>query len=286
MTPAMLRDVDTLVFDMQDAGARFYTYSCTMLYALEEAAKAHIPFYVLDRPNPVTGAHVEGPLLDANLHSFVGCSAMPVRHGLTLGELASMANAERKLKADLHVVAMKNWQRGDWFDSTGLTWTDPSPNLRSLNAAALYPGLALLEASPNYSVGRGTDAPFEQIGADWIRGAQFAQFLNQRFLPGVRAYATRFQPSSGPFAGRVIDGVRFVILNREQLNAVRVGLEIAYALEKLYPGKINFEACRFLIGNREVIDAMKAAADPGAIELRLQDQVQEFQDRRRPYLLY
>jgi uncharacterized protein YbbC (DUF1343 family) len=197
-----------------------------------------------------------------------------------------MANAERKLKADLHVVAMKNWQRGDWFDSTGLTWTDPSPNLRSLNAAALYPGLALLEASPNYSVGRGTDAPFEQIGADWIRGAQFAQFLNQRFLPGVRAYATRFQPSSGPFAGRVIDGVRFVILNREQLNAVRVGLEIAYALEKLYPGKINFEACRFLIGNREVIDAMKAAADPGAIELRLQDQVQEFQDRRRPYLLY
>jgi uncharacterized protein YbbC (DUF1343 family) len=286
MTPAMLRDVDTLVFDMQDAGARFYTYSCTMLYALEEAAKAHISFYVLDRPNPVTGAHVEGPLLDANLHSFVGCSAMPVRHGLTLGELASMANAERKLKADLHVVAMKNWQRGDWFDSTGLTWTDPSPNLRSLNAAALYPGLALLEASPNYSVGRGTDAPFEQIGADWIRGAQFAQFLNQRFLPGVRAYATRFQPSSGPFAGRVIDGVRFVILNREQLNAVRVGLEIAYALEKLYPGKINFEACRFLIGNREVIDAMKAAADPGAIELRLQDQVQEFQDRRRPYLLY
>jgi uncharacterized protein YbbC (DUF1343 family)/CubicO group peptidase (beta-lactamase class C family) len=286
MTPAMLRDVDALVFDIQDAGARFYTYSCTMLYALEEAAKARMPFYVLDRPNPVTGAHVEGPLLDPNLHSFAGCFTMPVRHGVTLGELASMANAERKLNADLHVIRMKGWQRGDWFDSTGLTWTDPSPNMRSLNAAALYSGLALLEASPNYSVGRGTDAPFEQIGADWIRGAQLAQFLNERFLPGARAYATRFQPSSGPFAGKTIEGVRFVILNREQLNSVRLGFDVVYALEKLYPGKINFEACRFLIGSREVIDALKADVEPGAIEQRIQQQVQKFEERRRPYLLY
>ena len=286
MTPAMLRGVDTLVFDIQDAGARFYTYSCTMLYALEEAAKARIPFYVLDRPNPVTGVHVEGPLLDANLHSFAGCYAMPVRHGLTLGELATMANTERKLNADLHIIKMKGWQRGDWFDSTGLAWTDPSPNMRSLNAAALYSGLALLEASPNYSVGRGTDAPFEQIGADWIHGAQLARFLNERFVPGVRAYATRLQPSSGPFTGKMIDGVRFVILNREQLNSVRLGLEVAYALEKLYPGKVNFEACRYLIGNREVIDAMKAGQDPGAIEQRVQQQVQRFEDGRRPYLLY
>ena len=286
MTPAMLRDVDTLVFDIQDAGARFYTYSCTMLYALEEAAKARMPFYVLDRPNPVTGAHVEGPLLDADLQSFAGCFAMPVRHGLTLGELAAMANAERKLNADLRVIKMKGWQRGDWFDSTGLTWVDPSPNMRSLNAAALYGGLALLEASPNYSVGRGTDAPFEQIGADWIQGAQLARFLNQRFLPGVRAYATRFQPSSGPFAGKTIEGVRFVILNREQLNSVRLGLEVAYALEKLYPGKINFEACRFLIGNRGVIDAIKADVEPGAVEQRVQEQVQRFEERRRRYVLY
>jgi uncharacterized protein YbbC (DUF1343 family) len=286
MTPAMLRDVDALVFDIQDAGARFYTYSCTMLYALVEAAKARMPFYVLDRPNPVTGGHVEGPLLDANLHSFAGCFAMPVRHGLTLGELATMANAERKLNADLHVIKMKGWQRGDWFDSTGLTWTDPSPNMRSLNAAALYAGLALLEASPNYSVGRGTDAPFEQVGADWIHGSQLAQFLNDRFLPGARAYATRFQPSSGPFAGKMIEGVRFVILNREQLNSVRLGLDVAYALEKLYPGKINFEACRFLMGNREVIDALKSGVEPGAIEQRVQQQVQRFEERRRPYLLY
>jgi uncharacterized protein YbbC (DUF1343 family)/CubicO group peptidase (beta-lactamase class C family) len=286
LTPAMLRGVDALVFDIQDTGARFYTYSCTMLYALEEAAKARMPLYVLDRPNPVTGAHVEGPLLDANLQSFAGCFAMPARHGLTLGELATMANAERKLNADLHVVKMKGWQRGDWFDSTGLTWTDPSPNMRSLNAAALYSGLALLEASPSYSVGRGTDAPFEQIGADWINGAQLAQFLNQRFVPGIRAYATRFQPSSGPFAGKRIEGVRFVILNREQLNSARLGLEVGYALEKLYPGKINFEACRFLIGNRAVIDAMKAGEEPAAIEQRVQPQVRRFEDRRHPYLLY
>ena len=286
MTPAMLRGVDTLVFDIQDAGARFYTYSCTMLYALEEAGKAKIPFYVLDRPNPATGAHVEGPVLDHDLRSFAGCFAMPVRHGLTLGELARMANAESKWGAELHVITMKNWQRGDWQDSTGLTWTDPSPNMRSLNAAALYDGLALLEASPHYSVGRGTDAPFEQIGADWMHGAELARFLNNWVLPGVRVYPTRFQPSAGPFAGKTIEGVRFVIVNREQLNSVRVGLDVAYALERLYPGKIDFEACRFLIGSREVIDALKAGRAPGAIEEHFREQLQKFEDRRKPFLLY
>jgi len=285
-TREMLRDIDALVFDIQDAGARFYTYSCTMLYALEEASKARLPFFVLDRPNPITGAHVEGPALDANLESFTGCFPMPVRHGLTLGELATMANAERKWNADLHVVKMQNWKRGDWFDSTGLTWIDPSPNLRGLNAAALYDGLALLEASPNYSVGRGTDAPFEQVGADWIRGSELAQFLNARFIPGVRAYATRFQPASGPFAGKTIEGVRFVILNREQFDSVELGLDLAYALQKLYPGKINFEACRFLIGNRETIDALKAGREPREIEDRAARDTRAFEDRRRPYLLY
>ncbi len=285
-TPDMLRGVDALVFDVQDAGARFYTYSCTMLYALEEASKTKLPFYVLDRPNPVTGVQVEGPTLDENLQGFTGCFAMPVRHGLTMGELATMANAERKWKADLHVIKMKNWERGDWFDSTGLTWTDPSPNLRSLNAAALYPGLALLEASPNYSVGRGTDAPFEQIGADWIHGRELAQFLDARFIPGVRAYATRFQPTAGPFAGRSIEGVRFVILNREQFDSVHLGIELAYALQKLYPGKINFEACRFLIGNREAIEALKAGREPREIEDRAERDARAFEERRRPFLLY
>jgi uncharacterized protein YbbC (DUF1343 family)/CubicO group peptidase (beta-lactamase class C family) len=286
MTPQMLAGVDTLVFDIQDVGARFYTYSCTMLYALEEASKAKMPFYVLDRPNPVTGAHVEGPVLDSDLHSFAGCFSMPVRHGLTLGELAALANAELKWGADLHVIKMKNWQRGDWFDSTGISWIDPSPNMRSLNAAALYDGLALLEASPNYSVGRGTDAPFEQIGADWIHGPELAQFLNNWLLPGVRVYPTRFQPASGPFAGKMIDGVRFVIVNREQLNSVRVGLDVAYALQRLYPGKIDFEACRFLIGGREVVAALKSGIAPGAIEERFRPALQKFEDRRQAFLLY
>jgi uncharacterized protein YbbC (DUF1343 family)/CubicO group peptidase (beta-lactamase class C family) len=286
MTREMLRDVDTLVYDIQDAGSRFYTYSCTMLYALEESAKAKLPFYVLDRPNPVTGAHVEGPMLEDNLNSFVGCYSLPIRHGLTFGELATMANAERKLNADLHVVKMKNWSRGDWFDSTGLSWIDWSPNMRSLNAATLYEGVAMLEYAKNYSVGRGTDYPFEQIGADWIHGTELAQFLNARSIPGVRVYPTRFQPTSSNFKGKTIEGVRFVILNREQFNSVRLGLEIAYALQKLYPGKIDFESCRLLIGNRAVIDAMKAAEDPRTIEQNLEKSLAEYLDRRRPYLLY
>ena len=286
MTPEMVRDVDVLVYDIQDAGARFYTYSCTMLYALEEAAKAKRPFYVLDRPNPITGVHVEGPLLDENLRSFVGCYPMPIRHGLTFGELATMANAERKLNADLRVIKMKNWSRGDWFDSTGLTWIDPSPNMRSLNAATLYEGVAMLEAARNYSVGRGTDAPFEQIGADWIHGAELAQFLNSRSIPGVRVYPTRFQPESSNFKGKSIEGVRFVVINREQFHSVRFGLEIAYALQKLYPGKLDFEACRFLIGNRGVIEAIKAGEDPRTIEQRIEDDVNAFLTRRRLYLLY
>jgi uncharacterized protein YbbC (DUF1343 family)/CubicO group peptidase (beta-lactamase class C family) len=286
MTPEMLRGVNALAFDIQDVGARFYTYGCTMLYAMEEAAKSGIPFYVLDRPNPMTGVHVEGPLLDRDLHSFTGCYDVPVRHGLTLGELATMANAEQKLGADLHVVKMKNWSRGDWFDSTDLTWVDPSPNMRSLNAAILYPGVAMLEGSPNLSVGRGTDAPFEQIGADWIKGGELAQFLNTRSIPGVRVYATRFEPAASVFKGKTIEGVRFVILNRETFNSVRLGLELAGALEKLYPGKIDWQACRFSIGSRKVIDEIKAGTDPSTIEERLQDDLAAFEARRKPFLLY
>ena len=180
MTPEMLKGVDTVLFDIQDVGARYYTYSCTMLYALEESAKAKVAFWVLDRPNPVTGEHADGPMLDDSLHSNVGCYSLPVRHGLTMGELATMANAERKLGASLNVVKMKNWARFDWFDSTNLAWIDPSPNMRSLNAATLYTGLALIESSKNLSVGRGTDSPFEQIGADFIDPLKLADRKSTR----------------------------------------------------------------------------------------------------------
>ena len=285
-TPEMLHGIDTLVFDIQDAGARFYTYSCTMLYALEQAAKSNITFTVLDRPNPITGVHAEGPLLDTSLESFAGCYSMPIRHGLTMGELAEMANAEKKLKADVEVIRMKDWSRGDWFDSTGLAWIDPSPNLRSLNAATLYPGVAMIESSPNLSVGRGTDAPFEQIGADWIRGVELAQALNGRSIPGVRVYATRFTPADSVFKGKSIEGVRFVIVNRDTFNSVRLGLELASALQRLYPGKLDLEACRKSIGNRKVIDELKAGVDPGTIEEHLLDDLDAFEARVKPFLLY
>ena len=286
LTAEQMRDLDAVIYDIQDVGARFYTYSCTLLYALEEAGKAKKPFYVLDRPNPITGTHVEGPTMQSDLESFVGCYDIPLRHGMTFGELATMANAERHWGADLHVIKMQNWERGDWFDSTGLNWVNPSPNMRSLNAALLYPGLAMLEASKNYSVGRGTDAPFEQIGADWIQGEILARFLNARFIPGVRVYPTSFCPNSSNFAGRTVQGVRFVITDRESFDSTRLGIELAAALEKLYPGKIDLDACRFLIGNREIIHKLQAGEDASAIWSEAQKQAAQFDSRRQRYLLY
>lgn len=285
-TEAMLAQVDALVFDLQDAGARFYTYMCTMLYAMEEAARRKIPFYVLDRPNPITGVYVEGPMLEPELESFVGCLSLPLRHGMTLGEIAEMANAERRIGADLHVIPMKGWQRGDWFDSTGLVWINPSPNLRSLNAALLYPGLAMLERSENYSVGRGTDSPFEQIGADWIDGRRLARYLNERKIPGVRVYPTRFRPTASRFAGQWIEGVRFVITDREALDSTGLGLEIAAALAKLFPGRLRLDSNERLIGSRAVISALERGEDPRTIQESFRDALEQFQQRRRSYLRY
>lgn len=286
LTAAQMNALDAIVYDIQDVGARFYTYSCTMLYALEEAGKAGKPFFLLDRPDPITGTHVEGPVMQHDLESFVGCYDIPLRHGMTFGELATMANTEQHWGADLHVIKMKNWQRGDWFDAGSLTWINPSPNMRSLNAALLYPGIAMLEANKNYSVGRGTDAPFEQIGADWIDGAALAEYLNKRFIPGIRVYATQFTPASSNLAGKVLGGVRFVITDRQSFDSMRLGVEVASALEKLYPGKIDFEACKWLIGNREVINDLESGKDPSVIWSLAQRQATEFVQRRSPFLLY
>ena len=281
-----MKDLDAIVYDIQDAGARFYTYSCTLLYALEEAGKVKKPFYVLDRPNPITGTHVEGPVMEKDLESFVGCYDIPLRHGMTFGELAMMANTEQHWGADLHVITMTNWERGDWFDATGLSWVDPSPNMRSLNSALLYPGLAMLEAETRYSVGRGTDAPFEQIGADWIHGQSLAEYLNSRFIPGVRVYPTKFRPESSHFEGQTIEGIRFVITDREAFDSTRLGIEMADALQKLYPGKIDFEKCRFLIGNHPVLGELQLGKDASAIWARAHQQAVEFEERRKRYLLY
>jgi uncharacterized protein YbbC (DUF1343 family) len=208
-----------------------------MAYALEEAGARGIPLYVLDRPNPITGTRVEGPLLDRDKQSFIGYFPMPIRHGMTIGELAQMFNAENHLRADLRVIPMKNWSRGDWFDSTGLHWVDPSPNMRGLTAALLYPGLAMLESATNYSVGRGTDVPFEIIGAPFIRGREFAEYLNTRQIPGLRTYPVRFRPSSGNLARTSVEGVRFLITSRESFDSVRLGLEIAADYKNSIRGK-------------------------------------------------
>jgi len=286
-TAEMLKGLDALVYDIQDVGVHFYTFETTMGYALEAAGKAGLPFYVLDRPNPITGTRIEGPLLDAANRSFVGYMAgEPVQHGMTMGELAKLFNGEGNLGANLTVIPMRDWSRGDWFDSTGLSWINPSPNMRSLNAAILYPGVCFLESPKNLSVGRGTDAPFEQIGADFIGGRELAAYLNAREIPGVRVYPTSFTPTESNFKGVRIEGVRFQITNRDVLNATRLGMELVAAIEKLYPGKVDFAASRRIIGSDDLIRRLKAGEDPRALETLLQDDVEAFNARRARYLIY
>jgi uncharacterized protein YbbC (DUF1343 family)/CubicO group peptidase (beta-lactamase class C family) len=282
----MLRDIDVLVFDIQDVGVRFYTYMCTMANAMQEAAKRNIEFVVLDRPNPIDGVHVEGPILDSSLKSFIGCFELPVRHGMTMGELAAMINAGSSPKANLKVIKMRGWQRSDWFDATGLPWIDPSPNMRSLNAALLYPGIGMLEGGKIYSVGRGTDAPFDQIGAAWMKGQQLADYLNSRNIPGIRVYATRLRPTASNFMGQTIEGVRFVITDRDAFDSVRFGLEVGSGIGKLFPGQMDWQANEKLTGDKNVIKLMEQGEDPVKIEQQYATALDQFRQRRSEFLLY
>jgi uncharacterized protein YbbC (DUF1343 family) len=273
-----LHTVDAIVFDIADVGARFYTYVTTMAYAMEECAKAKVPFYVLDRPNPITGMHVEGPMLDPSLTSYIGYFLEPLRHGMTVGELARMFNEQKHIGADLRVIQMEGWKRTEWFDETGLPWVDLSPNMRNLNAALLYPGIGMLEYSTNWSVGRGTDSPFEIVGAEFVNGPKLAAYLSARAIPGVRFYPVRFQPTTSHLSGKTIDGVRFVITDRDAFDSTRLGAELAVALNKLYPGKIDFAVNKTLIGNTEF------AQDPMA-QLKTEP-LEKFKEMREKYLLY
>ncbi|MDA1233432.1 MAG: DUF1343 domain-containing protein [Acidobacteria bacterium] len=282
----MLADLDALVFDIQDVGARFYTYTTTMAYAIEEAAKAGIPIYILDRPNPITGTRVEGPLLDAQHHSFIGYMDLPVRHGMTVGELALFFNSMKRVGADVRVVPMRGWRRAMWFDETGLPWVNPSPNIRSLDQAILYPGIALLEGLRNYSVGRGLDEPFEFIGADWIDGKQLAEKLNQRGLAGVRFHPEVRTPASSNFAGKSIEGVGMTIFDREALGSLRMGLELASILGELYPAHLDFKQTGLLIGDSQSIEQLSASVPVETIWRRWQRLAADFQAERKPYLLY
>ena len=264
--PANLKGIDTLVFDIQDVGARFYTYGCTMKNVMEVAGQMNIPFVVLDRPNPITGTRVEGPVLDPAESSFIGCLPIPLRHGLTIGELARFANDQLPRPAQLTVVPMAGWKRTLWFDETGLPWVNPSPNMRNLSAALLYPGVAMLEFSKNYSVGRGTESPLEQVGAPWIDGPRLAMALNEKRMPGVRAYAVTFEPSSGVLQGKKCHGVRFLVTDREVFDATLLGLTIAETLHRLYPAELNLEINRKLIGDGETI--RRLAAGETALSIR------------------
>jgi uncharacterized protein YbbC (DUF1343 family)/CubicO group peptidase (beta-lactamase class C family) len=264
-TDAMLTGLDAIVIDLQDIGARFYTYMTTMAYVMEAAASHHLKVFVLDRPNPLGGVDVEGPALDESAVGFTGyLPSMPIRHGLTLGEIARLFNGEKHIGADLTVIPMKNWQRGEWYDETGLAWVNPSPNMRNLYEAALYPGIGAFE-STNVSVGRGTDTPFEQIGAPWIDESTLSDALNARAIPGVRFYPVRFTPASSVFAGQDCHGVFVLVTDRAVMRPVRVGVEIASALVKLFGASFNVDRAARLFGSATLLARIKAGEDPAAI---------------------
>jgi uncharacterized protein YbbC (DUF1343 family) len=280
-----LKKLDAVVIDLQDVGVPFYTYETTVGYFLEGAAKAEIDVVILDRPNPITGSFVQGPVSDEGRESFTHYSSVPVRHGMTLGELAKMYNGERKIAARLDVIEMQGWQRGDWFDSTGLGWVNPSPNMRSLTEATLYPGVALIEGT-NVSVGRGTDTPFELLGAPWIKGKELAAYLNQRAISGVRFVPLTFTPSSSNFSGEKCEGVNVVLLDRNTFDAPELGIELAAALRKLYPADYKIERMQELLLNQATFDAIVAGQDPRRIAEEWEERLAAFVAMREKYLLY
>jgi uncharacterized protein YbbC (DUF1343 family)/CubicO group peptidase (beta-lactamase class C family) len=285
-TAAMLDGLDVLVIDLQDIGARFYTYTTTMAYVLEEAAKRRLPVVVLDRPNPINGFQIEGPALDKAQIGFTGYFApMPIRHGLTIGELARLFNGENKIGSDLTVIAAKNWQRDAWFDETALPWINPSPNMRNLIQATLYPGIGAIETT-NLSVGRGTDTPFEQLGAPWIDATVLAEALNARRIPGIRFYPVRFTPTSSKYAGQECQGVFLIVTDRTALRPVRLGVEIAALLHKLYGAAFELDAAERLFGSREGLARIRAGDDPAAIAASWGAGEARWRLMRAPYLLY
>jgi uncharacterized protein YbbC (DUF1343 family) len=284
-TDEMLRGIDALVFDVQDAGVRFYTYTTTMAYCMEEAAKHKIAFYVLDRPNPMGGAVVEGPMLDADKTSFTAYFPLPVRYGLTIGELAQFLNAENYIDCDLHVIAMKNWHRNYFFESTGARWIPPSPNLRTLKGAVLYPGIEILQ-NASVSVGRGTETPFEEFGAPWISGEEVAAALNDRHLAGLRFANQPFIPVTGLYSGQRCGGVAVRITDRQAVRAMRMGMEIATILKKFYPGKFDVEKLLFLVGNAETIRELQAGTPPEKIVESWSADLKTFEQARKQYFLY
>jgi uncharacterized protein YbbC (DUF1343 family)/CubicO group peptidase (beta-lactamase class C family) len=284
-TPQMLEGIDTLVVDIQDIGTRFWTYESTVANVMEAAAAQKIEVVLLDRPNPINGFAIEGPTLDADNLSFVGPFTMPTRHGLTMGELAMLLNSERKIHAKLTIVQMQHWNRDMWFDQTGLPWINPSPNMRNMLQATLYPGVGTIEYT-NISVGRGTDTPFEHVGAPWIDGVALAANLNARHLPGIQFYPTSFTPASSKYEKELCQGVFMMVSDRTALRPVRVGMEIAAALKRLYPDQYKLELTDKLIGSRQTATRVLSGDDPAEVAAVWAADEARWRLLRSKYLLY
>ena len=281
----LLKHLDAVVIDLADAGVRFYTYETTVGYFLEAAAKADIDIILLDRPDPITGTLVEGPVSDEGRENFTNYLPEPVREGMTMGELARMFNGERHIGAHLEVVSMLGWQRGDWFDSTGVAWINPSPNLRDMVEATLYPGVGLIEGA-NISVGRGTDTPFEVVGAPWIKARELAAYLNERAIQSVRFIPVSFTPSSSNYSGERCRGVNIIVLDRNLFDATELGVELASALHKLYPNDFKLQRMSDLLVNDTVLHSIDTGEDPRRIVEDWQERLKEFIAIREKYLLY
>jgi uncharacterized protein YbbC (DUF1343 family)/CubicO group peptidase (beta-lactamase class C family) len=281
----VLKTLNAVVFDVHDVGSHFYTYEATLGYFLEAAAKAGIEMIVLDRPNPITGSFVQGAIPDPGRESFVNYFPVPVRHGMTMGELAKMFNTERNINARLTVVPMDGWMRGDWHDATGLPWINPSPNMRSLTEATLYPGVGLVEGT-NVSVGRGTDTPFELLGAPWIKGRELAQYLNARNISGVRFVPITFTPSTSNYSGQRCEGINIFVVERNALDSGELGVELASALHKLYAEQYHMDRLIELLGNQSVYDAIASGQDPRRIAEAWREPLEKFLQVRQKYLIY
>ncbi|NLH16667.1 MAG: DUF1343 domain-containing protein [Phycisphaerae bacterium] len=290
-TSAMLKDVEVLVFDIQDVGARFYTYLSTMSVCMEAAAEKGIPFVVLDRPNPLAGRMVEGPLMDKKFASFIGLHPIPVRYGLTVGELARMINDQGwlkdGLKADLTVIPLGNWTRSTWWDQTGLPFIPPSPNIRTLDAAIAFPGICLIEGT-NLSEGRGTDIPFLQFGAPWVNALDLSKKLNALKLPGVSFSPTEFKPTSSKCRDQLCQGIRLRITDRDAFQPFWTGVKIVESLYREYPKDFKFLANHFdrLCGTGSVRTAIEQKKDLTELQKRWLPDLDQFRADCRPILLY
>ncbi len=283
-TPEMLAGLDTLVFDIQDIGTRFYTYLATLGYAMEEAAKHRLRVVVLDRPNPITGTRVFGPPSDRD-GQFTAYHPVPLVHGMTVGELARLFNAERGIGCELVIVEMEGWKRDMWFDETGLPWVNPSPNMRSLTQATLYPAIGLLEACA-VSVGRGTDTPFERCGAPWIDGRRLAARLNGLGLAGVRFVPFEFTPTDSKFKGQRCGGVQVLLIDRTRFDPLETGLSIARELEALFGDAFDQEKVDNLLFNQAVLEEVRRSSGPTRYTPLWQHQLDEFLKLRQKYLIY